>query len=55
MWSTIRAMLAPTDAEFRETTATEPGQARDAAEAAARSGADVVVAIGGDGISSILR
>lgn len=26
-------MLAPTDAEFRETTATEPGQARDAAEA----------------------
>ena len=49
MWSTIRAMLPPTGAEFRETTATEPGQARDAAEAAARAGADVVVAIGGDG------
>ena len=49
MWSTIRAMLPPTGAEFRETTATEPGQARDAAEAAARAGANVVVAIGGDG------
>ena len=49
MWSTIRAMLPPTGAEFRETIASEPGQARDAAEAAARTGADVVVAIGGDG------
>jgi diacylglycerol kinase (ATP) len=42
-------MLPPTGAEFRETTAEKRGQARDAAEAAARAGAEVVVAIGGDG------
>jgi diacylglycerol kinase family enzyme len=49
MWSTIRAMLPPTGAEFLETTASEPHQAWDAAAAAASTGADLVVAIGGDG------
>jgi diacylglycerol kinase (ATP) len=49
MWSTIRAALPPGRARYHETTAGAPGQARDAAEAAARSGADLVVAIGGDG------
>lgn len=49
MWSAIRAMLPSTGAEFRETTAAKAGQARGAAEAAARAGADVVIAIGGDG------
>ena len=49
MWSAIRAMLPPTGAEFLETTAGEPQQAWDAAAAAASAGADLVVAIGGDG------
>ncbi|HEY6101858.1 MAG TPA: diacylglycerol kinase family protein, partial [bacterium] len=49
MWSTIRAMLPPTGAEFLETTASEPRQAWDAAANAARAGAGLVVAIGGDG------
>lgn len=49
MWSTIRAMLPRTGAEYRETVAAFAGQARDAAEAAAHAGAHLVVAIGGDG------
>jgi diacylglycerol kinase (ATP) len=49
MWSTIRAMLPSTGVEFLETTASEPRQAWDAAAEAARTGADLVVAIGGDG------
>jgi len=49
MWATIRTMLPSTGSAFPTTTAGEPGRARDAAEAAARAGTDVVVAIGGDG------
>ncbi len=49
MWSTIRAMLPSTGLEFRETTAYESGQARDAAETATTAGAGVIIAIGGDG------
>jgi diacylglycerol kinase (ATP) len=49
MWSTIRATLPPGGARYHEVTAGAPGKARAAAEAAARSGADLVVAIGGDG------
>ena len=49
MWATIRAMLPRTGTEYLESTAIAPGQAREAAAAAARAGADVVVAIGGDG------
>jgi YegS/Rv2252/BmrU family lipid kinase len=49
MWSIIRASLPPGHARYYEITAAAPGQARDAAEAAARSGADLIVAVGGDG------
>jgi len=49
MWSTIRAILPPGGARYHEITAGGPGQARDAAEAAAAAAADLVIAIGGDG------
>ena len=49
MWSTIRATLPPGHARYHETIAEAPGQARDAAEAAARSESSLIIAIGGDG------
>lgn len=49
MWSAVRAALFPIVSDLDETVASRPGQARDAAERAARNGADLVVAIGGDG------
>ncbi len=49
MWSTIRALLPSTGVEFHETIADQSRQARDAAETATAAGADLIVAIGGDG------
>ena len=49
MWSAIRDPLIAAGIDVPETIAQRQGQARDAAERAARDGAEIVVAIGGDG------
>lgn len=49
MWAAIREPLLAAGLDVPETLAQRQGQARDAAERAARDGAEIVVAVGGDG------
>ncbi|OFX14059.1 MAG: hypothetical protein A2V59_08640 [Armatimonadetes bacterium RBG_19FT_COMBO_69_19] len=49
MWPAIRHSLIAAGIDVPETIAQRPGEAGEAAERAARDGAEIVVAIGGDG------
>ena len=49
MWPAIRHSLVAAGIDVPETIAQRPGEAGEAAERAARDGAEIVVAIGGDG------